>query len=281
MINKNGLKSAITAYENTINGGVSKDKIKADLKNIFAEYHVDTTKFHAMSVDSNSDISLTSYIDKLTEKIYKKVQEKNQNSADQKESNEQNSEDSHDNKDKKDSEPKEITISNRELLQWSEDEIKPQLTNKLLKAGLTIEELNSPDSSNFAYNGSKGSTQLNVTENIPLIDRFVEMFKMLKRALESGKNFEDALQEMNNEGMEKNSETLTNKDDNKSQFANDSEQNLESSHNNDELTAEDLEDIFNYGIEGMTSHSNMEEFRKSAEWEQLQSLQENAFGKEE
>lgn len=281
MINKTGLKTAIKAYENKINGEISKDKIKTDLKNIFAEHQVDSTNFYTISLDANSGASITNYIDRLADKIYKKSQKKNQTTAEKNETDEKNAEDSYDdNTDKNPSKPKEITISNRELLQWSEDEIKPQLTNKLLKAGFTMEELNSPDDSKVTYNGIKGSTQFNVAENTPLIDRFVETFKMLKRALESGKNIEDALREMNDESMKKDVETPVNKDDNQSQFANTSEQNEESSQDNsDKLTTEDLDDIMNYGIEGMTTHSEMVEFRNSEEWKQIQSMQENALSR--
>ena len=283
MINKNGLQSAIKAYQDNINSDISKDKIKSDLKNIFTEYNVDASNFLTVSLDSNSGTSITNYIDKLSDAIYKKAQKKNQTTADKTETDEEKAESSkNDNKEEqKQSEPKKITVSDHELLQWSEDEIKPQLTNKMLAAGFTIEEINSPDSSKFTYDGNNGSTKLNITENIPLIDRMVEMFKMLKRALESGKNIEDALREMNNEGMEQDSETPAKEENNQSQPDDNLEQNEESSPNHgDELTAEDLEDILRFGIEGITSHSKMEEFRKSAEWEQLQTLQENAFGRE-
>lgn len=288
-VNKAGLKNAVLAYKNKSHEGFSKDKIKTDLKAFFSEYNVNASNFLTISPAPDSGLSISTYLDKLSDVIYKKEQmklkahenPKNKKEHDKPNQNPEETERKH---------KKPFSISSKELINWNDNEIKPKLIEKMLGAGYTIEELNAPSYTPISLTVPSGTNlDVNITPGKSLIDRQTEFVRKIKHALEHSQTLEEVFSDISKEDKKQGLEEPVDEEKNQDELDDEPEQNEEESASPDEetdspeedndLTPEDLEDIANYGIEGITSHSKMEEFRKSEEWEQIQSMQENALSR--
>ena len=71
------LKRAVLAYEDSVQN-FSKDKIKADLKEIFKQFNINPSDFFTVNTNTGQkgEVSVSNYIDKLSDKIYKNHKKK-------------------------------------------------------------------------------------------------------------------------------------------------------------------------------------------------------------
>ena len=250
MIDKNGLKSKISEYKNNVyeKQGFTKTQIKSDLKKIFNQFQVDTSNFLLVNIGIRSGISFSTYIDSITELIYKKELAKSQKTSENLNSNNKDAQtqQNEDESDKESTKNKHFFISTQELKTWSESAIKPNLINKMLQTGFSLEEINSPNSANF-YNFSSNGTEsaLNITQNIPLIDRMVEFYKATKQALEKGQSLEDVINNKDNQEM---SDDEQSKEDNEQENSQGQAPDDSNSEEKDSLSREEeLEDVMELG----------------------------------
>ena len=228
------LKRAVLAYEDSVQN-FSKDKIKADLKEIFKQFNINPSDFFTVNTNTGQkgEVSVSNYIDKLSDKIYKKSQEKNNEGSENKKQNtnseQESSENASDQNTRKKRPNKHITftLTGAELKSWTYDEIKPNLKIKLINAGITEEELNSPHTINLSFDD-----RVNISGNNTLLDKFVEFFSLLKYSLENNITIEEAI------SMKKQKDPSS--EENKKNKANDSEEksNEESNEELEELAEE-------------------------------------------
>ena len=293
MLDKNGLKKAISDYEKNVYKklDLTRSQIKSDLKNLFAKFYVDASNFFTFNKDGNSGSSVSTYLDSLSNTIYKKQlakkqkeSEKQNDKNDNKENQSQEDENDEENKKQKRS----FIVSHKELKSWTDSEMKPNLTRKFLQAGYTIEELNKPDNKPIFLNADGKKIDLQVPAGT-YIDRRVEAFKKIREYVLEQEKKQDEKNSGSVEGeyvddAHKNNEKdgeFDNSQENESELSDQEPVQGEDSLEDDELTQEDLDDIMEYGIEGMKTHSDMEEFRNSEEWEQIQAMQASALTRDD
>ena len=154
MFDNNNLKTAIRDYQKKVlkDQNFSLEQIKYDLKKLFEKHNVNASDFQLISIDSNHKASTGTYIHSLTHTIYKAQMAKKQKSSEEQNNDKENQ--SHENDDNKDSKPfkgKKFIVSIQELKSWNESELKPKLTEKMLQAGFTHEELNATSSANYNF----------------------------------------------------------------------------------------------------------------------------------
>lgn len=179
------------------------------------------------------------------------------------------------------------------------DEIEAYFKQQFLKAGFLASELDSPNPkfSNLDFNGN--SMDLNINPNAPLVEQCAETIKKLFAVMVNNTPLnvvrDMTLSELNQIRAE---ETTTNLDlpgyENDVQTSSqDTSGKIDVSFGNIQngqmgvdidnsefpLTPEDMEEIELYGIEGINTHEEMENFRDSDEYKLLQSAY--ALSKEE
>lgn len=282
MFDNNNLKTAIRDYQKKVlkDQNFSLEQIKYDLKKLFEKHNVNASDLQLFSIDSNHKASTGTYIDSLTHTIYKAQMAKKQKSSEEQNNDKENQ--SHENDDNKDSKPfkgKKFIVSIQELKSWNESELKPKLTEKMLQAGFTHEELNATSSANYNFIDTNGmDTNLNISKNIPVIDQVVEMVKFLKQALESGQSLEEIVNNKANHQQIDQDSQLSEEDEPESDNQELDEANNEPEED-DQLSDEDLEEIEKYGIEGIKTPADLKAFWESDEGKQIQSTLENQFSK--
>lgn len=174
------------------------------------------------------------------------------------------------------------------------EEIEAFFTEKLLKQGYTQEELNSSKDFNILDFNDK-SMDLGVDTNATMVEQLAEATQKLYAILVNGMSPDDAKNlnphDVKNEATETNLDLPGNKHDViKTVYRDDTPEEINTSFSttngldiendpDNDLTEEDLYEIEQYGIEGIGTHSEMEEFRQSEEYELIQKMQQNALSK--
>ncbi len=174
------------------------------------------------------------------------------------------------------------------------EDIEAFFTEKLLKQGYTQEELNSSKDFNILDFNDK-AMDLGVDTNATMVEQLAEATQKLYAVLVNGMSPDDAKNlnphDVKNEATETNLDLPGNKHDViKTVYRDDTPEEINTSFSttngldientpDNDLTEEDLYEIEQYGIEGIGTHAEMEEFRQSEEYELIQKTQQNALSK--
>lgn len=252
-------------------------EIKSGLKKIFDEYGVNDSNFNLIGIAvSGSSMGVTNknvstYIDLISRKIVKKnTKEQNLSDEDKRKKQEE----------QKDQEIQEkgvkfkFSVSSEDVKNLSSKELAQQMINKMILQGVTEEDLNRPMKSAAFEHMDFSMEKVNFPDGTTLRDTIYFNATKLKE-LENEK-----LRAQGKEGL--NPEELTSEDKNSinnSVKNKEKTQKEEQTNNDDALTEEDLQEINDFGIEGITTHSEMQEFRKSEEYELIQNMQSMALSR--
>ncbi len=306
-IDINGFGMALLEYKRKDHTGMSKEQIKTDLQAIFDEFGVNATNFFSikMKTDPKNEASIIPFIDKMAEGIIKnELLKKQWREAVMK------------NKDIPEEEKESILKqnSNKPRSKKPEDLLRKRpmcfnisevgdlplvsargyMEKRLRMRGFSSEEMNQPLEQLSVLGTDDRAMNLNISPDENIVNQLVEMSKKLY--LVFVKNI--PVQEVRNMTL---TTLLTNaKDDDSSfNFSTNGKQfkgevdtdepdievsvgangNKGANVENDILDEKDKQEIEMYGLEGIATHSEMEDFRESAEYELLQSLQENNLSK--
>lgn len=290
------LAKKIYDYSNLDHSNDSRDKLISDLKQIFAEFgakdkeipHVDVV------IDGKNiefDSSTTTYIERIADRIYKK-EERNRSRQEISERSVEEQEKEHINHPAK----RKMPVLSFDIVSLGESEpeaIEEFFRQKFTKAGYTQEDFNKPMQTLNVLDFRDKSMDLNITPDAPILEQFVEIVKKMYRLLVNHEPIESVRYNDNMNVSE--AQTSINLDlpgtefDVKKDIDGDSPQNIDVNMSNgmvdidnspdNDLTPEDLEEINNYGIEGIGTHAEMENFRSSEEYQLIQQAQINYLSK--
>lgn len=294
-IDINGFGERLYSYTKKSHEKKSLETIKSELSTIFKENGVNDSNFSivglAISTDSVevSTSSTSNYIDKLSKRIFDKA-EKDNAKKEGKEFNNQT-------KTTKPLRKPNLTFNLAQLGKADPGEIEDFFRRKFIAAGYTEEDLNKPNPNLGVLDFKDKGMDLNIDPGKNAAEQLTECVKKLYRIMINGESIE-AVRNSNDLHVQEKQTSVnldlpgTENDFQKSNIdtdAPDVKVNLSgnSSHklvdiDNDldnALTPEDKFEIQQFGIEGIKTHAEMEEFRKSEEYEQLQQMMTNALSR--
>ena len=296
-IDINGFGSALRDYKSQSHEGMTKEQIKTDLQEIFDKFGVNASNFFTinMAIEPHKEASLVPYIDKMAEGIIKNEEMKKQwREAVEKKRNSENLDKMDDGSNKnKPNQQKESKRRKKPSFCFNVSEVgdlpleaaKGYLTRRMKLRGYTEEEINETPDDLSVLGVDDKKMELNINPDASLLDQMVELSKKLYLLLVNN----TPISEVRNLTM---TELLTKAKDKNLSFSHSSEDgslikgdinteepdievtigadgNKGANVENDKLKEEDLEEIEKYGIEGIKTHSEMEEFRTSEEYKQI------------
>lgn len=282
----------------------SISQIESDILRLFEKNHFDSNNNQEIEATINGDaveFKPSTYSKVLAKKIFDekqrrlKLEEKQKDSRknvlDQQNANEDGTNKTNQNHAKK---KPNFNFNLVSIGEMNIEEIEAFFTEKLLKQGYTQEELNSSkDFSILDFNDK--AMDLGVDTNATMVEQLAEATQKLYAVLVNGMSPDDAKNlnphDVKNEATETNLDLPgTENDVIKTVYRDDTPEEINTSFSTtngldienkpaNDLTEEDLNEIEQYGIEGIGTHAEMEEFRQSEEYELIQKMQQNALSK--
>lgn len=265
----------------------SLGQIHSEVKSLFEKNDVTDSDYQLLQVIINSS-SVDCSVSSLSKSFAKNIYDKKQKPKDDKQRTEDNK-----NKQQKPDEQtqkKKKPSFNFNLVSVGEmniAEIETFFRENLIKQGYTTQELNSSKDFNILDFNDK-AMDLGINTNATMVEQLAEATQKLYAVLVNGMSIEDAKKlnphDLKKEATEVNldlpgtkndvQKTLdsTNDDPKEINVSTDGEKaDIENTPDND-LTEQDLQEIKMYGIEGIGTHKEMEEFRNSEEYQMLTEL---------
>lgn len=306
----NGFGEDLTKFTRKSHANEDLATIKNGLKAIFEKFGVNDSNFAliGLAVSNSNETSIqtknvSTYIDKISKKIFEKEERKkkesdqaNDNNKDSKEKNRENE------NDKKKNKPKfNLSFNLSSIGNSSPEDLETYFKGMLVKNGFEREDLEKSNSGLNILDFNDKAMDLNVSPDKPFIEQLVEVSIKLYKVMVNGENLETVRQqdiylnpttekatqfnldqpgdEFDVQGLVDSKETAPDKinvslNNQNGKTAVD----IENTPNND-LTPKDLEEIEAYGIEGIHTHAEMEDFRGTEEYELLQNMQGMAMEK--
>ena len=264
-------------FTRTPHPNAALSEIKNGLKKIFEEYGVNDSNFNLIGIAvSGSSMGVTNknvstYIDKISRKIVKNnSKEQNLSEEDKRKKQEE--------KEQQETQEKgakfKFSVSSEDVRNLSSKELAQKMINKMILQGVTEEDLNRPMKGAAFEHMDFSMEKVDFPDGTTLRDTIYFNATKLKE-LENEKLKAQGKNELTSEELtseDKNS--INNSVNDKDEVSKDKQIN-----NEDALTEEDLQEINDFGIEGITTHSQLQEFRKSEEYELIQNMQSMALSR--
>lgn len=288
----NGFAHELFGYTRSRHENTSIETMKANLQTIFDKFGVNDSNFTIISLAlGEAQVkNVSSYINKYATKVF----EKEQRRKEMREKLEQNAEDKND-KDKQRPKTKKrpICFNVTEIGELPPEAIAGHMARKMRLAGYTPEEIQMPLEQLNVIGLDDKMMDLNITPGVPALEQFVELTKKLYMVLVNGEKASEvrnlSITNLMAYAKEEEAEVCHTINGTHVHGSEDTiEADVEVSMNadgsraldadiEDPLTEEDIREINEYGIENITSHSEMEDFRDSEEYELIQNMQSMAL----
>lgn len=309
-IDINGFAKELNSYAKKPHPDKGVESLKSDIKHIFDEFGVNDSNFAliGLTVNNSNETSVetknvSTYIDKISKKIFEREEYKKKQSNQTNNNNKDSKDENHINEnDKKKNNPKfNLSFDLSSIGSASPEDLETYFESLLIKKGFEKEDLNKTGSGLNILDFNDRAMDLNVSPDIPFVEQLVEISKKLYKIMVNGEDIETVRQQSIYSNPTTEKQTQFNLDQPGDEFdvqglatskktAPDeinvslNNQNgktavdIENTPNND-LTQKDLEEIDAFGIDGINTHAEMEEFRQSEEYELLQNMQGMAMEK--
>ena len=291
-INLNGFRQAFFEYKSKSHEGATKEQIKADLQKIFDEFGVDVSNFFVINMETEpkKEASISSYIDKVADGILKNEELKRQwkEAIDKKKEENQSENKTSNNKSKKSRNLKPEEMLRKRPISFNVSDVGDlpiEAAHGYMKKrpklrGYTEEEMNQPLEQLSVLGVDDKAMDLNITPDENIVNQLVELSKKLYLVLvkavpvdevrnlsmttliKAAKNRESTVEYRgkDNQIIRGKIGTETEPDVEVSIGADgNSGANIE----DDMLTGKDLAEIKKYKIKGISTHSEMVDFRES------------------
>lgn len=290
-IDINGFGEKLSSYTKKSHENKSLETIRSELKTIFKENGINDSNFAIVSLavsDGSTELSTSStstYIDKLSKKIFDKAEKEKA----KKEGREP------DKKEDKTAKPKKKPILSFDLASLGKaepEEIEDFFKRKFMAAGYTEEDLSKPNPNFKVLDFKDKGMDLNIDPSKSFIEQLAECVKKMYKVMINGESLETVKNsndlhtqetqtsynlDLPGNEFDKQGTTNTDTPDVKVDFY---KNKLDIDNNPDNaLTEEDKAEIEQFGIDGIKTHAEMEEFRQSEEYEQLQQMMTNSLSK--
>ncbi len=306
----NGFGEDLTKFAKKSHTNEDLETIKNGLKAIFKKFDVndsDLAKF-SLTINNSNETSVetknvSSYIDKISKKIFEREEHKKKQSDQTNNNNKDSKDENHKNENgKKKNKPKfNLSFDLSSIGSASPEDLEKYFESILIKKGFEKEDLNKTGSGLNILDFNDRAMDLNVSPDIPFVEQLVEISKKLYKIMVNGEDIETVRQqsiysnpttekqtqfnldqpgdEFDVQGLVTSKETAPDKINVSLNNQNgNTAVDIENTTNND-LTQKDIEEIDAFGIEGINTHAEMEEFRQSEEYELLQNMQGMAMEK--
>ena len=296
-VNVNGFAHELFKYTGAKHPNTSKETMQSDIKNIFDRFGINDSNFTIITLAlGGSDVAVKSasaYIKKIATKLF----EKEERRKERREMLEQNAEKGKERKkSSNESKKRPICFNITELGDLTPEAISGHMARKLKLAGYSEEDLTKPLDQLNVIGLNDQSTNLNISPDAPILEQFVELIKKLYLIHVN----EASIDEVKYLSM---NDLITHAKDEETTFCHNvdgehihgtedtkEEADVEVSMNadggkgfevehEDPLTEQDEYEIELFGIENITTHAEMEEFRNSEEYELIQNLQSQSLTK--
>ena len=305
-----GFGEVLTEFIKKSHANEDLETIKNGLKAIFKSFDVndsDLAKF-SLTINNSNETSVetknvSSYIDKISKKIFEREERKKKQSDQTNDNNKDSKDENHKNENgKKKNKPKfNLSFDLSSIGSASPEDLEKYFESILIKKGFEKEDLNKTGSGLNILDFNDKAMDLNVSPDIPFVEQLVEISKKLYKIMVNGEDIETVRQqsiysnpttekqtqfnldqpgdEFDVQGLVTSKETAPDKINVSLNNQNgNTAVDIENTTNND-LTQKDIEEIDAFGIEGINTHAEMEEFRQSEEYELLQNMQGMAMEK--
>lgn len=305
-----GFGEVLTEFIKKSHANEDLETIKNGLKAIFKSFDVndsDLAEF-SLTINNSNETSVetknvSSYIDKISKKIFEREERKKNQSEQTNNNNKDSKDENHKNENsKKKNKPKfNLSFDLSSIGSASPEDLEKYFESLLIKKGFEKEDLNKTGSGLNILDFNDKAMDLNVSPDIPFVEQLVEISKKLYKIMVNGEDIETVRQqsiysnpttekqtqfnldqpgdEFDVQGLVTSKETAPDKINVSLNNQNgNTAVDIENTTNND-LTQKDIEEIDAFGIEGINTHAEMEEFRQSEEYELLQNMQGMAMEK--
>lgn len=292
-IDINGFGEKLSSYTKKSHENKSIETIKSELKTIFEENGINNSNFAIVSLAVNngstelSTSSTSTYINKLSQKLFDKAEKEKAKKEGR----------NPDNKEDKNQQPKKKPLLSFDLASLGKaepEEIEDFFRRKFMAAGYSEEELNTPNPNLNVLDFKDKNMDLNIDPSKSVIEQLAECVKKMFKVMINGESIESV---RNSDNLHAQEEQTSYADPNqpsnmvfeKRAMANTEnpevnvsldKNTLDIDNNPDnDLTEEDRFEIEQFGIEGINTHAEMEEFRQTEEYQQLQQMMSNSLSK--
>lgn len=305
-----GFGEVLTEFIKKSHANEDLETIKNGLKAIFKSFDVhdsDLAEF-SLTINNSNEISVetknvSTYIDKFSKKIFEREERKKNQSEQTNDNNKDSKDENHKNENgKKKNKPKfNLSFDLSSIGSASPEDLEKYFESILIKKGFEKEDLNKTGSGLNILDFNDKAMDLNVSPDIPFVEQLVEISKKLYKIMVNGEDIETVRQqsiysnpttekqtqfnldqpgdEFDVQGLVTSKETAPDKINVSLNNQNgNTAVDIENTSSND-LTQKDIEEIDAFGIEGINTHAEMEEFRQSEEYELLQNMQGMAMEK--
>lgn len=292
-IDINGFGEKLSSYTKKSHENKSLETIKSELKTIFKENGINDSNFAIVSLavsDGSTELSTSStstYIGKLSQRLFDKAEKEKA----KKEGRDPNK------KEDKDNQPKRkplLSFNLASLGKAEPEEIEDFFRRKFMAAGYTEEELSTPNPDLNVLDFKDKSMDLNIDPNNSVIEQLAECVKKMFKVMINGESIESV---RNSDNLHAQEEQTSYADPNQPSnmvfekrvmadtetpevnvSLDENKFDIDNNPDND-LTPEDRFEIEQFGIEGINTHAEMEDFRQTEEYEQLQQMMTNSLSK--